>query len=106
MSADLAELHHIADRRLRDATLVYTKGRRPEFDEDFWSTPGGVLCQANGACGNGVPLLQDGTVGSRHVGDEGSGAGCLLSRCTVVLPDRCRLLRRAAGLLCGLAGLL
>ncbi|CAB4601986.1 MAG: Fur family transcriptional regulator [Actinomycetes bacterium] len=28
MSADLAELHHIADRRLRDATLVYTKGRR------------------------------------------------------------------------------
>jgi carboxyl-terminal processing protease len=23
--------------------LVYTKGRRPEFDEDFWSTPGGAL---------------------------------------------------------------
>jgi Fe2+ or Zn2+ uptake regulation protein len=28
MSADLAELHQIAERRLRDATLVYTKGRR------------------------------------------------------------------------------
>lgn len=56
--------------------LVYTKGRRPEFDEDFWSTAGGAL--------ENIPLVVMINGGSASASEIVSGAVQDLDRGLVV----------------------